>query len=210
MKLSNGSRWTFRIVPTFSGGRSLYGNLRPLNGYFVRTDPYFRSESFWRTRIRNSNEKLPKPIPKCEFPTPKWKFPWNRYLKAVRKYATTPNNEFARKRLLNRICKKTIPKCELSLPCNTRGPCSEETNLRQGVCNLGAESGVSGRTRLLPGTLAHALVVLHNALPTGHETSHNGWTHWGEDVGRWLSVFEALLRRYSTVSEAFLRPRIAT
>ena len=28
--------------------------------------------------------------------------------------------------------------------------------------------------RLLPGTLAHALVVLHNALPTGYETSHNG------------------------------------
>jgi hypothetical protein len=47
-------------------------------------------------------------------------------------------------------------------------------NLRQGVPNLGAESGVSGRTRLLPGTLAHALVVLHNALPTGHEASHNG------------------------------------
>ena len=42
--------------------------------------------------------------------------------------------------------------------------------LRQDVPNLGAESGVSGRTRLLPGTLAHALVVFHNALPTGHET----------------------------------------
>jgi hypothetical protein len=46
--------------------------------------------------------------------------------------------------------------------------------LRQGVPNLGAESGVSVRTRLLPGTLAHALVVIHNALPPGHETSHNG------------------------------------
>ena len=78
--------------------------------------------------------------------------------------------------------------------------------LRQGVPNLGAESGVSGRTRLLPGTLARAL-VLHTTLPTGHETSHDGRTHQEEDVGRW---FEALLRRYSTVSEAFLRPRIAT
>jgi hypothetical protein len=29
-------------------------------------------------------------------------------------------------------------------------------------------------------------------------------------VERWLSAFEALLRRYSTVPEAFLRPRIAT
>ena len=46
--------------------------------------------------------------------------------------------------------------------------------LRQGVPNIGDKSGVSGRTRLLPGTLAHALVVLHNALPTGHETSHDG------------------------------------
>ena len=36
------------------------------------------------------------------------------------------------------------------------------------------KSGVSGRKRLLPGTLAHTLVVLHNALPAGHETSHNG------------------------------------
>ena len=41
---------------------------------------------------------------------------------------------------------------------------------------VGVESGVSGRTRLPPRTLAHAIVhvVLHNALPTGHETSHNG------------------------------------
>ena len=46
--------------------------------------------------------------------------------------------------------------------------------LRQAVPNLGAESGVSGRTRLLPGTLAHVLVVLHNTLPTGHETPHDG------------------------------------
>jgi hypothetical protein len=62
---------------------------------------------------------------------------------------------------------------------------------------------VSGRTRLLPGTLAHALVVLHNALPTGHETPHDGRTHQGEYIGRWLSAFEALMMRYSTVSEAF-------
>ena len=48
------------------------------------------------------------------------------------------------------------------------------TNLRQGVPNLGAVSGVSGRTRLLPSTPAHALAVLHNTLPTGHETSYNG------------------------------------
>jgi hypothetical protein len=48
------------------------------------------------------------------------------------------------------------------------------TLLRQSVHNLGAESGVSGRTRLLPGTLAHALEVVHNAWPPGHETSHNG------------------------------------
>ena len=34
--------------------------------------------------------------------------------------------------------------------------------------------------------------------------------HQGEDLDRWLSAFEALLRRYSTVSEAFLRPRTAT
>ena len=66
----------------------------------------------------------------------------------------------------------------------------------------GAESGVSGRTRLLPGTLTHALAVLHNALRTGHETFHNGWTHREKYVGRWLSVFEALLRHYSTVSNA--------
>jgi hypothetical protein len=32
------------------------------------------------------------------------------------------------------------------------------------------------------GTLAHALVVLHNTLPTGHETSHNGLTHQEEHV----------------------------
>ena len=36
---------------------------------------------------------------------------------------------------------------------------------------MGAESGVSGRTRLLPGTLAHALVVPHNALSAGHKTT---------------------------------------
>ena len=83
-------------------------------------------------------------------------------------------------------------------------------NLRQGVCNLGAESGVSGRTRLLPRTLAHALVVLHNALPTGHETPNDECTHQEKYVGRWLSVLEALLRRYSTVSEAFLEPKITT
>jgi hypothetical protein len=29
-------------------------------------------------------------------------------------------------------------------------------------------------------------------------------------VRHWSSVFEALLRRYSTVSEAFLMPRIVT
>ena len=49
---------------------------------------------------------------------------------------------------------------------------------RHGVGKSGAESGVSGRTRLLLGTLAHALhvVVLHNAMkpPNGHETSQNG------------------------------------
>ena len=50
----------------------------------------------------------------------------------------------------------------------------EMKNKRQGVGNLVAESGVSGRTRLLPDTLAHALVVLHNTSPTGHETSHDG------------------------------------
>ena len=38
-----------------------------------------------------------------------------------------------------------------------------------------SKSGVSGRTRQLPETLAHALVnlVLHNTLSTGHENSHN-------------------------------------
>ena len=40
----------------------------------------------------------------------------------------------------------------------------EEITLGQGVPNLAAESGVSGRTRLLLGTLAHALVVLHSWL----------------------------------------------
>jgi hypothetical protein len=30
-----------------------------------------------------------------------------------------------------------------------------------------------------------------------------------ENMCHWLSVFEALLRCYPTVSEAFLRPRIA-
>jgi hypothetical protein len=30
------------------------------------------------------------------------------------------------------------------------------------------------------------------------------------DAGHWSSVFEALLNRYSTVSEAFLRLRITT
>jgi hypothetical protein len=84
------------------------------------------------------------------------------------------------------------------------------TNLRQGVPNLGAVSGVSGRTQLLPSTPAHALVLLHNTLPTGHETSYDGWTHRGTYVGRWLSVFEALRMRYPTVSEAFLWRRIAT
>jgi hypothetical protein len=39
-------------------------------------------------------------------------------------------------------------------------------------------------------------------MPTDHETSHNERTHQGEDIGQWLSAFEALLRRYSTVSEA--------
>jgi hypothetical protein len=82
--------------------------------------------------------------------------------------------------------------------------------LRSRMTSYSCKSGVSGRTRLLPGTLAHALVVLRNALRTGHETSHDGRTHRGEDVGRWLSVFEALLRRFSTVSEAYLRRRIAT
>ena len=33
------------------------------------------------------------------------------------------------------------------------------------------ESGVSGRARLLPRTLAHVLVVLHSTLPAGHETA---------------------------------------
>jgi hypothetical protein len=47
------------------------------------------------------------------------------------------------------------------------------TILRQGVPKVGGKSGVSGHTRLLPGTLAHTLVLLHNALPTGHETTHN-------------------------------------
>ena len=65
---------------------------------------------------------------------------------------------------------------------------------KKDVPNIGGKSGVSGRTWLLPGTLAYALVVLHNTLPTGHETSHDGWAHRGEDVGRWLSIFETLLR----------------
>ena len=47
----------------------------------------------------------------------------------------------------------------------------QQSVLRQGVPLylrvIGGKSGVSGRTRLLPGTPAHALVVLHNALPTG-------------------------------------------
>ena len=55
---------------------------------------------------------------------------------------------------------------------------SPEGDLRQGAPNFGAESRVvSGRTRLgrlLPGTLAHVLVVLHKTLPTGHETTHDG------------------------------------
>jgi hypothetical protein len=54
------------------------------------------------------------------------------------------------------------------------------------------------------------VVMLHNALPTGHETYHNGCTHQGEYLGCRLSIFEVVLRRYSTVSEAFLRPRITT
>jgi hypothetical protein len=83
--------------------------------------------------------------------------------------------------------------------------------LRHSVPNLGAEPvRASGRRRLLPCTLAHALVVLHDALPTGHETSHNGWTHQGEYIGRWSSVCEGLLRRHSTVPEAFPRAKIAT
>ena len=35
--------------------------------------------------------------------------------------------------------------------------------LRRGVPNIEGKTGVSGGTRLLPGTLAHAVVVLHNA-----------------------------------------------
>ena len=56
--------------------------------------------------------------------------------------------------------------------------------LRQGVGHFWAESGVSGHARLLPDTLAHAIVVLHNALPTGHKTSHDGRTYQVEYVGR--------------------------
>jgi hypothetical protein len=63
---------------------------------------------------------------------------------------------------------------------------------------------------LLPSALAHALVVLHNTLPAGHETSHNGWMNTPRRCKPLVERFEASLRRHSTVSEAFLRPRIAT
>jgi hypothetical protein len=73
--------------------------------------------------------------------------------------------------------------------------------LRQGVCNLEAESGVSGRTRLLLGTLTHAVVVLHTAVPTGHDNSHSGWPYKGEDAGHWSSVLE----RCGGVTRPFLK-----
>ena len=47
-------------------------------------------------------------------------------------------------------------------------PLFRPTYLRQGVPNLGAESRFSSRTRLLPCTLAHALVVLHNRQHLAH------------------------------------------
>jgi hypothetical protein len=46
--------------------------------------------------------------------------------------------------------------------------------VRQGVPKQGAESGVSGCTRVLPGTLVRALVMLHTTLFTGHDTFHDG------------------------------------
>jgi hypothetical protein len=46
--------------------------------------------------------------------------------------------------------------------------------VRQGVPKQGAESGVSGCTRVLPGTLARTLVVLHTTLFTAHDTFHDG------------------------------------
>jgi hypothetical protein len=68
---------------------------------------------------------------------------------------------------------------ETSYEITRKGPCRQAAGgwhyfLRQDVANMGGKSGVSGRTRLLPGTLAHALVVLQNALPTGHENYHTG------------------------------------
>ena len=87
-------------------------------------------------------------------------------------------------------------------------------HLLQQSPNFGSESDNTIFVMVLlyrfKGTLAHALVVLHNALPTGHENSHNGWTHGEKDVGCGSSIFEVLIRRYSTIFEAFLKPRIAT
>jgi hypothetical protein len=84
-----------------------------------------------------------------------------------------------------------------------------KANLRQGVTKyiiiIGGKSGVSGRTRLLPGTLAHALVVLNNTFPTGQETFHE-WEHIMRRcrplVERFWSVIKALLNRFWSVSDA--------
>ena len=50
---------------------------------------------------------------------------------------------------------------------------------KKGVPNIGVNLGSA--VALLPGTLARALVVLHNTLPTGHENSHDGLAHRRED-----------------------------
>ena len=61
--------------------------------------------------------------------------------------------------------------------------------------------------RYLSGGRGRCDTAMPGLLSDTHTDEHN---HHGEDVGRWSSVVEALLRRYSTVTEAFLRPIIAT
>ena len=68
--------------------------------------------------------------------------------------------------------------------------------LRQGVPNVGAESGVSGRARVLPGTLAHALVLVvpHSSLPAGHKASPMMDEHINENM--YYSTYRPLVGHF--------------
>ena len=61
---------------------------------------------------------------------------------------------------------------------------------------------VHGRARLLPGTLAHALVVLHDTLPDSHETTQP----FLKDT---LAVSQPYLSRFSVMYRAFLECTLA-